>query len=74
MAWSLATSSLVSSQLQAGEQGLLIAAVEASSKAVTVLGSVPVAAGGFQEAAGVFEQQFPHQVYQQPRLNMQNWH
>jgi hypothetical protein len=54
MAWSLATSSLVSSQLQAGEQGLLIAAADASSKAVTVLGSVPVAAGGFQEAAGVF--------------------
>lgn len=52
MAWSLTTAPILTSQLQAGEQRLLIAAVDASSKAVTVLGGVPVAAGGFQDAAG----------------------
>jgi hypothetical protein len=52
MAWSLTAATIVASQLQAGEQGLLVAAVDASSKTVTVLGSVPVAAGGFQDAAG----------------------
>jgi hypothetical protein len=54
MAWSLTPAPILSCQLQAGEQGLLVAAVDASSKAVTVLGSVPAAAGSFQDAARKF--------------------
>lgn len=63
MAWSLTTAPIVISQLQAGEQGLLIAAVDANSKALAVLGSVPAAAGGIQEAAGESaEQEFGYKT------------